>query len=130
MFASWGDSWGTAWGVSWGTSGPLPPVVVDDTHDGEYRRRRLRKEREEVEARRRRVLELYEQIVEGKEPAPAAVEYAVAQAVEAAGVESRADIIEAPSIDLGRILAGLQRALAIQQAMMIEADDEEVMLLL
>ena len=130
MFASWGDSWGTAWGVSWGTSGPIPPVVVDDTHDGEYRGRRYRKEREEAEARRRRVLALYERIVEGKEDLPDAVEYAVTRAVEAAGVESRADIIEAPSIDLGRILAGLERALAIQQAMMIEADDEEVMLLL
>lgn len=130
MFASWGDSWGTAWGVSWGTSGPLPPVVVDDTHDGDYLRKKLRKEREEVEARRRRVLALYERIVEGKEDLPDAVEYAVTRAVEAAGVESRADIIEAPSIDLGRILAGLERALAIQREMQLEADDEEVMLLL
>ena len=105
-------------------------IVVDDTHDGDYLGKKLKREREEVEARRRWVLELYERIVEGLEPAPEEVEQAVSAAIEAVGVETRADIIEAPSIDLGRILAGLERALAIQQAMMIEADDEEVMLLL
>ena len=114
------------------SQGPLPPppVVVDDTHDGDYLRKKLKREREEVEARRRRVLELYERIVEGLEPAPEEVEQAVSAAIEAVGVETRADIIEAPSIDLGRILAGLERALDLQRRLALEADDEEVMLLL
>jgi hypothetical protein len=76
------------------------------------------------------VLELYERIVEGLEPAPEEVEQAVSAAIEAVGVETRADIIEAPSIDLGRILAGLERALDLQRRLALEADDEEVMLLL
>jgi hypothetical protein len=105
-------------------------IVVDDTHDGDYLRKKLKREREEVEARRRRVLELYERIVEGLEPAPEEVEQAVSAAIEAVGVETRADIIEAPSIDLGRILAGLERALDLQRRLALEADDEEVMLLL
>jgi hypothetical protein len=105
-------------------------IVVDDTHDGDYLRKKLKREREEVEARRRRVLELYERIVEGLEPAPEEVEQAVSAAIEAVGVETRADIIEAPSIDLGRILAGLKRALDLQRRLALEADDEEVMLLL
>lgn len=105
-------------------------IVVDDTHDGDYLRKKLKREREEVEARRRRVLELYERIVEGLEPAPEEVEQAVSAAIEAVGVETRADIIEAPSIDLGRILAGLERALELQRRLALEADDEEVMLLL
>lgn len=107
-----------------------PVIVVDDTHDGDYLRKKLKREREEVEARRRRVLELYERIVEGLEPAPEEVEQAVSAAIEAVGVETRADIIEAPSIDLGRILAGLERALDLQRRLALEADDEEVMLLL
>ena len=105
-------------------------IVVDDTHDGDYLRKKLKREREEVEARRRRVLELYERIVEGLQPAPEEVEQAVSAAIEAVGVETRADIIEAPSIDLGRILAGLERALDLQRRLALEADDEEVMLLL
>jgi len=105
-------------------------IVVDDTHDGDYLRKKLKREREEVEARRRRVLELYERIVEGLEPALDEVEQAVSAAIEAVGVETRADIIEAPSIDLGRILAGLERALDLQRRLALEADDEEVMLLL
>jgi hypothetical protein len=130
MFASWGDSWGASWSDSWGYGVIPPPVVVDDTHDGDYLRKKLKREREEVEARRRRVLELYERIVEGLEPAPEEVEQAVSAAIEAVGVETRADIIEAPSIDLGRILAGLERALDLQRRLALEADDEEVMLLL
>lgn len=130
MFASWGDSWGASWSDSWGYGVIPPPIVVDDTHDGDYLRKKLKREREEVEARRRRVLELYERIVEGLEPAPEEVEQAVSAAIEAVGVETRADIIEAPSIDLGRILAGLERALDLQRRLALEADDEEVMLLL
>ena len=130
MFASWGDSWGASWSDSWGYGVIPPPVVVDDTHDGDYLRKKLKREREEVEARRRRGLELYERIVEGLEPAPEEVEQAVSAAIEAVGVETRADIIEAPSIDLGRILAGLERALDLQRRLALEADDEEVMLLL
>lgn len=105
-------------------------IVVDDTHDGDYLGKKLKREREEVEARRRRVLELYERIVEGLEPALDEVEQAVSAAIEAVDVETRADIIEAPSIDLGRILAGLERALDLQRRLALEADDEEVMLLL
>ena len=130
MFASWGDSWGASWSDSWGYGVIPPPVVVDDTHDGDYLRKKLKREREEVEARRRRVLELYERIVEGLEPAPEEVEQAVSAAIEAVGVETRADIIEAPSIDLGRILAGLERALDLQRRLALEADVVEVMLLL
>jgi hypothetical protein len=111
--------WNTSlWdGATWGAD---PYIYVDDTHDGEYRARKMREEKEAVEQRRQRVLALYERIVEGKET----------RAVEAAGIESRADIVKAPTIDLNRILAGLERASAIQREMHIEADDEEVMLLL
>jgi hypothetical protein len=121
--------WNTSlWdGATWGAD---PYIYVDDTHDGEYRARKMREEKEAAEQRRQRVLALYERIVEGKETLPGAAEYAVTRAVEAAGVESRADIVKAPTIDLNRILAGLERASAIQREMHIEADDEEVMLLL
>lgn len=109
------------------SQGPAPPpVIIDDTHDGDYLGKRLRKEREEAEARRRRVLALYERLVEGKEETPEPVE----ALIEAAGIETRADIVEAPALDLGPMLAALERALDMQRAMALEADDEEVMLLL
>lgn len=114
-------------GATWGAD---PYIYVDDTHDGDFRARKMREEREAVERRRQRVLALYERIVEGKQSLPDAAEYIVTRAVEAAGVEARADILKAPTIDLGRILAGLERASAIQRDMQLEADDEEVMLLL
>jgi len=114
-------------GATWGAD---PYIYVDDTHDGDFRARKMREEREAVEQRRQRVLALYERIVEGKQSLPDAAEYIVTRAVEAAGVEARADILKAPTIDLGRILAGLERASAIQRDMQLEADDEEVMLLL
>jgi hypothetical protein len=114
-------------GASWGAD---PYIYVDDTHDGDFRARKMREEREAVEQRRQRVLALYERIVEGKQSLPDAAEYIVTRAVEAAGVEARSDILKAPTIDLGRILAGLERASAIQRDMQLEADDEEVMLLL
>lgn len=105
---------------------PPPVVVVVDTHDGDYLGKRLRKEREESEARRRKVLALFEQIVEGREPAFEPV----LDVVEEVGIESKADILDAPALDLNRILAGLERAMDLQRRMAIEADDEEVMLLL
>lgn len=101
-------------------------VVVDDTHDGDFLGRKILRERQETEERRRKVIALYERIVEGKEPAPEPV----LDAIEAVGVETRSDIVEAPAIDLGRILAGLERALELQQRFALEADDEEVLLLL
>jgi hypothetical protein len=114
-------------GATWGAD---PYIYVDDTHDGDFRARKMREEREAVDQRRQRVLALYERIVEGKQSLPDAAEYIVTRAVEAAGIEARADILKAPTIDLGRILAGLERASAIQRDMQLEADDEEVMLLL
>lgn len=114
-------------GATWGAD---PYIYVDDTHDGDFRARKMREEREAVEQRRQRVLALYERIVEGKQSLPDAAEYIVTRAVEAAGVEARSDILKAPTIDLGRILAGLERASVIQRDMQLEADDEEVMLLL
>ena len=104
-------------------------IIIDDTHDGDYLGKKLRKERKAVAARRQRVLDLYEQIVEGKQPQPEVVAL-----VEAAGISSPDSIIYAPAIELTGLIATLERAqqlaerLAIEAA--IEADDEEVLLLL
>lgn len=117
----------TAFAPSIQTSPPI--VIIDDTHDGDYLGKKLRKERKAVAARRQRVLDLYEQIVEGKQPEPEVVAL-----VEAAGINSPDSIIYAPAIELTGLIATLERAqqlaerLAIEAA--IEADDEEVLLLL
>ena len=117
----------TAFAPSIQTSPPI--VIIDDTHDGDYLGKKLRKERKAIAARRQRVLDLYEQIVEGKQPEPEVVAL-----VEAAGISSPDSIIYAPAIELTGLIATLERAqqlaerLAIEAA--IEADDEEVLLLL
>jgi hypothetical protein len=109
------------------TSGAI--IIIDDTHDGDYLGKRLRKERKAVAARRQRVLDLYEQIVEGKHPQPEVVAL-----VEAAGISNPDSIIYAPAIELTGLIKTLERAqqlaerLAVEAA--IEADDEEVLLLL
>lgn len=100
-------------------------ILIDDTHDGDYLKKKLKRERRAVAARRQRVLDLYEQIVEGKEPAPE-----VAALVEAAGIATADDIIDAPAIDLTNLLNQLERAQSLARDLAIEADDEDILVLI
>ena len=119
----------TLGGIQLTADATVPAFILDDTHDGDYLGKKLRKERKAVAARRQRVLDLYEQIVEGKQPQPEVVAL-----VEAAGISSPDSIIYAPAIELAGLIETLERAqqlaerLAVEAA--IEADGEEVLLLL
>lgn len=106
-------------------STPPVPVVEIDGHDGKWLADRLARERRKQDERRQRVLDLYERVVEGKEPVEPVVEV-----LARAGIEDREAIIDAPEIDLGRMLAALERAIEIAAKAELEQDDEEVMLLL
>lgn len=123
------DLTATLGGITLTADATVPAFILDDTHDGDYLGKKLRKERKAIAARRQRVLDLYEQIVEGKQPEPEVVAL-----VQAAGIISPDSIIYAPAIELTGLIATLERAqqlaerLAVEAA--IEADDEEVLLLL
>lgn len=115
----------TLGGIQLTADATVPAFILDDTHDGDYLGEKLRKERKAVAARRQRVLDLYEQIVEGKQTEPEVVAM-----VEAAGIAAADDIIAAPAIDLKNLVATLEAAERLARELAIERDDEEVLMLL
>lgn len=115
----------TLGGIQLTADATVPVVILDDTHDGDFLRKKFKRERKAVAARRQRVLDLYEQIIEGKQPEPEVVAL-----VQAAGIITASDIIEAPAISLNSLVANLERAQALARDLAIEADDEEVLLLI
>ena len=109
---------------------PPAPVVVLDTHDGgknTHKKRREPKYDEDSkrrEARRREVIAVYEELVEGR---PRIVAEIVAPFVEqkAAGIP----VPPVNAIDFDALLADVARVEALYREMQ-EKDDEEVLLLL
>ena len=109
---------------------PPAPVVVLDTHDGgknTHKKRREPKYDEDSkrrEARRREVIAVYEELVEGR---PRIVAEIVAPFVE----QKAAGILVPPvnAIDFDALLADVARVEALYREMQ-EKDDEEVLLLL
>lgn len=108
----------------------VAPVVVLDTHDGgknTHKKRREPKYDEDSkrrEARRREVIAVYEELVEGR---PRIVAEIVAPFVEqkAAGIP----VPPVNAIDFDALLADVARVEALYREMQ-EKDDEEVLLLL
>lgn len=110
------------WGIgTWGSAtwNYVTPIVVDDTHDGEYYRNKFSKERAAKKRRRNEVIYAFERIVEGRPE--------VAKEIAAPFTEKRASTL--PAIDYNRMLRDLDRVEKIWN-LHIEIDDEEVMLLL
>lgn len=103
-----------------------PVVIIDDTHDGDYLKKKLKAERKALKRRRKQVLDLYEQIVEGKEP-PAPEVVAI---IEEAGIAEVKPAQRATMVEYDRMIAALERAVELHRRMMLERDDEEVLLLL
>ena len=119
-YPTWGGSWGASWGVSWGVGSP--PIVLIDTHDGDVRRkRRVKKEIEERERKRRQLVAAYEHLVEGK---PLVAE----QIVEEFKVEAKGETLEA-RVDFDRLLDNIEAAQRLYDAW-IDMDDEDVLILL
>lgn len=108
---------------------PPPPVVVIDTHDGGKNTHKKRKEPRYDEdfklreARRKEVIAIYEELVEGR---PRVVAEIVAPFVEE---QTRFDIPPVNAIDFDALLADVARVEALYRELE-EMDDEEVLLLL
>jgi hypothetical protein len=109
---------------------PPPPVVIVDGHDGGKNTHKKRKEprydedSKRREARRKEVISIYEELVEGR---PRVVAEIVAPFVETP--VAAYDIPAVEQIDFDALLADVERLQALYREMQ-EKDDEEVLLLL
>lgn len=100
------------------------PVILIDTHDGDYKKRTKKlidEERARIARRRKSVIHAYERLVEGK---PEVAEEIVAPFIKPA-TKKRAE----PELDFDRLLASITRTEALWRAY-IDMDDEEVLMLL
>ena len=108
---------------------PPTPVVIMDMHDGGKNTHKKRKEprydedSKLREARRKEVIAIYEELVEGR---PRVVAEIVAPFVEE---QTRFDIPPVNAIDFDALLADVARVEALYRELE-EMDDEEVLLLL
>ena len=100
-------------------------ILIDDTHDGDYLRKKLKAERKALKRRRQQVISLYERLVEGKEPPPAVVEV-----LQTEGIAPEIIARQATAPEYDRMIAALERAVELNARLQIEADDEEVLLLI
>jgi len=108
---------------------PPTPVVIMDMHDGGKNTHKKRKEprydedSKRRELRRKEVISIYEELVEGR---PRVVAEIVAPFVEE---QTRFDIPPVNAIDFDALLADVARVEALYRELE-EMDDEEVLLLL
>ena len=102
-----------------------PIIIIDDTHDGDYKKKRWAEEREKKEKRKREIIDLYERIVEGK---PEIAEEIVAPFVKtkARGQQTAPTVSQ---IDFDKLMRDISRVEALLTEH-IEMDDEEVLALL
>ena len=102
-----------------------PIIIIDDTHDGDYKKKRWAEEREKKEKRKREIIDLYERIVEGK---PKIAEEIVAPFVKtkARGQQTAPTVSQ---IDFDKLMRDISRVEALLTEH-IEMDDEEVLALL
>lgn len=108
---------------------PPPPIVVIDSHDGgknthrKFRQPRYDEDSKRREARRKEVIAIYEELVEGR---PRIVAEIVAPYVEE---RPGIPIPEVRDIDFDALIADVDRLQALYRELQ-EKDDEEVLLLL
>mgnify|MGYP007004495645 CR=1 FL=1 len=110
------------WGIgTWGSAtwGYVTPIIVDDTHDGEYRKKRFAKERADKKRRKEEIIYAFERIVEGRPD--------IAREIAAPFLETRASTL--PAIDYGKMMKDLDKIETIWK-LHLELDDEEVLTLL
>lgn len=105
---------------------PPVPVVIMDMHDGGKNKRkepRYDEDSKRRDARRKEVIAVYEELVEGR---PRIVAQIVAPFV---GEQTKFDIPPVNAIDFDALLADVARVEALYREIQ-EMDDEEVLLLL
>lgn len=99
-------------------------VIVVDTHDGDYHKKKFQKEVKDKDRRKQQIIDLYEELVELK---PKAAADAIAPFVPNA-VKSQSE-----SINFNALLKNLEKTEALYNALqreLQEIDDEDILLLL
>ena len=103
--------------------GAPPIIIIGDTHDGKYWKKRDEEEIAAKQRRKRQVVEAYEFLVEGKSPV---VEEIIAPFVKEVKKAKSSDI---PRIDFDKFLNDMERVDRLWQEY-LKMDDEEVLMLL
>lgn len=99
------------------------PIIVDDTHDGDYLPRKFKRERDERKKRKRDIINAYEVLVEGRSPV---IEELIAQYADPVKPTAKA---QAPQLNIDKLLNNADAAQRLWNAY-IDMDDEEILLLL
>ena len=110
-------------------SGAPPPIIIDDTHDGDYRKhlqKRFDEENQRVKLRREAVIAAYERIVEGKPDL--AKELVAGFEVKAKTSKSKGQVLQ-PTIDFDKFLKDLDRVEQLWNEY-LDMEDEDLMVLL
>jgi hypothetical protein len=115
-----------ATGVAGNVTVYAPPIIIiDDTHDGDYKKRKWAEERAIKEKRKAEIIDLYERIVEGKPEAAAEI---VAPYVKTkAQGQKTAPLVR--QIDFDKLMRDITKVEALYKEH-LEMDDEEVLALL
>ena len=110
-------------------SGAPPPIIIDDTHDGDYHKRlqkRFDEENQRVKLKREAVIAAYERIVEGKPDL--AKELVAGFEVKAKTSKSKGQVLQ-PTIDFDKFLKDLDRVEQLWNEY-LDMEDEDLMVLL
>ena len=110
-------------------SGAPPPIIIDDTHDGDYHKRlqkRFDEENQRVKLKREEVIAAYERIVEGKPDL--AKELVAGFEVKAKTSKSKGQVLQ-PTIDFDKFLKDLDRVEQLWNEY-LDMEDEDLMVLL
>ena len=99
------------------------PIIVVDTHDGGKQKKKFNAEKAKKDRQKQEIIDLYEQIVEGKPKLAAEI---VEPYVKQATIS---EIKSLPSIDFDSLMNDLTRIQQLYDAH-IEMDDDEVLALL
>ena len=106
-----------------------PPIIVIDTHDGDYHKRRKKlfdDENQRVTRKREDIIAAYERIVEGKPDE--AQELVEGFEVKDKKIASKAQVL-GPKIDFDRFMKDLDRVERLWE-LYLEMEDEDLMVLL
>ena len=103
------------------TIGYAPVIIIDDTHDGDYQEKKIKKEQAKAAHKRADIVQAYEQLVEGRPN--------VAEEIAAPYIQPPSKTFAKPTINYDKLLADTDRAEKLWRAY-LEMDDEEVLLLL
>lgn len=106
-----------------------PPIVVIDTHDGDYIKKRKKKFDEEIQRlakNRNQIIAAYERIIEGK--AEEAKELTAGFEVIEKKSKSKTQVL-VPKIDFDRFVKDLDRVERLWQ-LYLEIEDEDLLVLL